>query len=94
MYLYIYGALWGPRVPIYGALWDPRVPGLMDPGLMDPGPWVPGLMDPGPWGPGTYGPGPGSPGRLTRDSKIPGFPFVKISIFYRKTNPEKNPEIP
>ena len=40
MYLYIYGALWGPRVPIYGALWDPRVPGLMDPGLR-----VPGLRD-------------------------------------------------
>ena len=34
--IYIYGALWGPRVPIYGALWGPRVPGLMDPGLRDP----------------------------------------------------------
>ena len=52
MYLYIYGALWGPRVPIYGALWDPRVPGLMDPGLR-----VPGLMDPGPRVPWAYGPG-------------------------------------
>ena len=37
MYLYIYGALWGPRDPIYGALWVPRVPGLMDPGPRDPG---------------------------------------------------------
>ena len=40
-HLFIYGALWGRRVPIYGALWGPRVPGLMDPGLR-----VPGLRDP------------------------------------------------
>ena len=64
IYLYIYGALWGPRVPIYGALWGPRVPGLMDPGLRvpglrDPGPRVPGLRDPGPRVPGLRDPGPG-----------------------------------
>ena len=62
--IYIYGALWGPRVPIYGALWGPRVPGLMDPGLRDPGPRVPGLRDPGPRVPGLRDPGPGAQGGL------------------------------
>ena len=49
--IYIYGALWGPRVPIYGALWGPQVRGLMDPkpkvlGPLVPEPKVPGLWDP------------------------------------------------
>ena len=75
MYLYIYGALWGPRVPIYGALWGPRVPGLMDPGLRDPGlrdpgPRAPGLRDPGPRVPGLRDPGTqGGPGNPDTDQK-------------------------
>ena len=76
--IYIYGALWGPRVPIYGALWGPRVPGLMDPGLRDPGPRVPGLRDPGPRVPGLRDPGPGAQGGL-RDPG-PGTQLVSLEI--------------
>ena len=87
----IYGALWGPRVP---GLMDPglRVPGLRDlgprvPGLRDPGPRDPGLRDPGPGGAAVSLEIPGrrrltrdSRNRLlTRDSRIYGMFFVKIS---------------
>ena len=57
--IYIYGALWGPRVPIYGALWGPRVPGPWAPGPRVPGPRVPGLRVPGPRVPGLRVLGPG-----------------------------------
>ena len=104
MYLYIYGALWGPRVPIYGALWGPRVPGLMDPGprvpgLRDPGPRVPGLRDPGPRVPGLRDPGLGAQGGLTQRFRIERirrdwirsgrFPSTHVPKISKKNAPER-----